>query len=510
MEAIHQRVELVAETNIKMSQDNIQLQKLDEVFLRVDSEPSVLRELLDHFTFEVPGYRFMPAYRHGVWDGKIRLFNTKNRTIYSGLVSYIKEFAQERGYEVTGYDEPDENYSVHEAVQFIESLNLPTEFTPRNYQVDTFVAAIRKKRMLMLSPTGSGKSLIIYILTRLYLSALEGKKVLIIVPTTSLVAQMSKDFEEYGVPSSIGIHQIMSGKSKDTECPIVISTWQSLFRLRKEYFEQFGMVVVDECHGVKAKSLMGILTKTPNIKYRFGTTGTLDGMQTNKLVIEGLLGPVRKVIGTKTLIDEKVLSDFMVKAIVLKHEEKVSSRLTYQEEIDYIVGNDQRNKFIKNLVLSLEGNTLVLFNYIEKHGVPLFNAIQDNITSPGKVFFVYGGTNVNDRELVRAQVEKETNAIVVASVGVYSTGINIKRLNNVVFVHPGKSRIRTLQSIGRALRRIDDTEAILYDIVDDLSCGRKTRNFAMKHYQERFAIYKSEKFKVKTYNVKLKSGKGLI
>ena len=151
-----------------------------------------------------------------------------------------------------------------------------------------------------------------------------------------------------------------------------------------------------------------------------------------------------------------------------------------------------------------------MFNYIEKHGVPLFNAIQDNITSPGKVFFVYGGTNVNDRELVRAQVEKETNAIVVASVGVYSTGINIKRLNNVVFVHPGKSRIRTLQSIGRALRRIDDTEAILYDIVDDLSCGRKTRNFAMKHYQERFAIYKSEKFKVKTYNVKLKSGKGLI
>jgi superfamily II DNA or RNA helicase len=494
--------------------DTIKIQKLNEVYLRVRSdERSVLRELSDHFTFEVPGYRFMPTYKHGVWDGKIRLFNIQDGTIYAGLVSYITEFAREHGYVIEheeGPDAADENFSVNEAVQFIETLGLPPKFTPRNYQVDAFVAAVRKRRMLLLSPTGSGKSLIIYMLTRFYLNMIiEDKKALIIVPTTSLVAQMTQDFADYGIPSDIGIHQIMSGKSKETECPIVISTWQSLFRLRKDYFEQFGMVVVDECHGVKAKSLMGIMTKTPNVKYRFGTTGTLDGMQTNKLVIEGLLGPVRRVIGTKKLIDEKVLSDFVVKAIVLRHEEKVSSKLKYQEEIDYIVGSDSRNRFIKNLVLSLEGNTLVLFNYIEKHGVPLFDMIQKG-DKKKKVFFVHGGTKVDDREAVRSQVELEENAIIIASVGVYSTGINIKRLNNVVFVHPGKSRIRTLQSIGRALRRVgedEDEQAVLYDIVDDLSCGRKTRNFALKHYQERFEIYKSEKFKVKSYNVKLPQAK---
>jgi superfamily II DNA or RNA helicase len=488
--------------------DTITVQKLNEVYLRVRSdERSVLRELSDHFTFEVPGFRFMPSYRHGTWDGKIRLFNIQDGTIYAGLVSYIDAFAEERDYVVEYEDvesDADENFSVNEAVEFIETLGLPSKYTPRNYQVDAFVAAVRKRRMLLLSPTGSGKSLIIYLLTRFYMEA-QNKKILIIVPTTSLVAQMSQDFADYGMPSDIGIHQIMSGRPKETECPIVISTWQSLFRMPKTYFKQFGMVVVDECHGVKAKSLMGILTKTPDVKYRFGTTGTLDGMQTNKLVIEGLLGPVRKVIGTKKLIDEKVLSDFLVKAIVLRHEEKVSSKLKYQEEIDYLVGNDSRNKFIKNLVLSLEGNTLVLFNYIEKHGVPLFDMI--NIDGR-KVFFVHGGTNVNDREAVRSQVEQEENAIIIASVGVYSTGINIKRLNNVVFVHPGKSRIRTLQSIGRALRRVDDTKAILYDIVDDLSCGRKTRNFALRHYQERFDIYKSEKFKVKSYNVKLPISRG--
>jgi superfamily II DNA or RNA helicase len=493
--------------------DTLKIQKLNEVYLRIRSdEPSVLREMSGHFTFEVPGYRFMPSYKHGTWDGKIRLFNAQDGTIYAGLVSYINTFAKERDYIVEyeeGVDGVDENFSAHEADEFIKELNIPSDLIPKvyDYQIEAFVSAVRKRRMLLLSPTGSGKSLIIYLLTRFYLKA-QNKKILIIVPTTSLVAQMTKDFEEYGLGNSANkVHQIMSGQSKETESPIVISTWQSLFRLRKKYFEQFGMVVVDECHGVKAKSLMGILTKTPNIKYRFGTTGTLDGMQTNKLVIEGLLGPVRKVIGTKTLIDKKVLSDFIVKAIILKHEERVPLRVKYQEEIDYLIENKQRNGFIKNLILGLEGNTLVLFNYIEKHGVPLFDAVQDGVLSDDrKVFFVHGGTNVNDREAIRSQVEQEENAIIIASVGVYSTGINIKRLNNVVFVHPGKSRIRTLQSIGRALRRSsedEDERAVLYDIVDDLSCGRKTRNFALKHYQDRFEIYKSEKFKVKSYNIKL-------
>ena len=272
----------------------------------------------------------------------------------------------------------------------------------------------------------------------------------------------------------------------------------------KSYFDQFGTVVVDECHGVKSKSITNIMTKMTNTPYRFGTTGTLDGTLTNKLVIEGLLGEVRKVTATANLIEEKVLSDFVVKAIVLKHQEKVSADLKYQEEVDYLVSSEARNKFIKNLVLSLEGNTLVLFNYVEKHGVPLFKSIYEERQEGRKVYFVYGGTELSKREDVRAIVENEKNAIIIASSGVYSQGINIKRLHNVVFTHPGKSRVRTLQSIGRALRRVDDEEAVLYDIVDDLTNGRKTRNFSLKHYQERFAIYKSEKFKVKTYNVELK------
>jgi len=483
-----------------MSTARVTIAKKDEVYLWVSGEPHVLREMTDYFSFKVPDAKFMPAYKMGHWDGYVRLLDYKDHTIYVGLIDYIRLFCKERGYVLKYEGDVDENFSLNEANDFIESLGLP--FKPREYQIETFVAAVRKRRMLLLSPTGSGKSLIIYLMIRWYMEK-HDRKHLIIVPSTSLVAQMKKDFKSYGLQGS-PVHQIMSGRDKQTDKPIVISTWQSLFKMPKKYFEQFGTVVVDECHGVKAKSLTNIMTKMTNTPYRFGTTGTLDGTLTNKLVIEGLLGKVRKVTATANLIEEKVLADFMVKSIILKHQQKVPTDLKYQEEIDHLVSHEARNRFIKNLILSLKGNTLVLFNYVEKHGVPLFNMINDARSADRPCFFVYGGTELDVREQVRARVEEEDNAIIIASSGVYSQGINIKRLHNVVFTHPGKSRVRTLQSIGRALRRVDDEEAVLYDIVDDLSSGRKTRNFSLKHYQERFAIYKSEKFKVKTYNVELK------
>ena len=474
--------------------------KKDDVNMWVSTEPHIFRELSDYFTFDVPSAKFHPSYKMGAWDGKIRLLNYKDSTIYAGLISHIATFCKERGYALQYDGASEENFSLNEAVEFVKTLGLP--FEPRDYQMEAFVAAVRKRRMLLLSPTGSGKSLIIYLLIRWYMNV-HDRKHLIIVPSTSLVAQMKKDFEDYGLTES-STHEIMGGRDKQTDKPIIISTWQSLFKMPKSYFDQFGTVIVDECHGVKSKSITNIMTKMVNTPHRFGTTGTLDGTLTNKLVIEGLLGEVRKVTATKDLIDEKVLSDFVVKAIVLKHQAKIPSNLKYQEEIEYLVSCEARNKFIKNLVLGLKGNTLVLFNYVEKHGIPLFKSIYEERQDGRKVFFVYGGTELSKREDVRSIVETEENAIIVASAGVYSQGINIKRLNNVVFTHPGKSRVRTLQSIGRALRRVDDEEAVLYDLVDDLSNGRKTRNFSLKHYQERFAIYKSEKFKVKTYNVELK------
>ena len=484
----------------------IRLTKVNEVYLHVDAEPWLRQELADYFTFMVPGYQFMPAYRNKMWDGKIRLLDMRNNIIYAGLLSHIEKFAQDRDYDIQ-YDSSvgiTNEFSLQEGKEFIETLDLPEDIPIRDYQLNAFVHAVRKKRCLLLSPTASGKSLIIYALMRYY----EGKKALIIVPTTSLVSQLYKDFSDYGVnagwSSDNHVHYIMSGRDKHSDMPITISTWQSLYKMPQEYFEQYDVIVGDECHQFKAKSLTSIMTKLVNAEYRFGTTGTLDDAQTHKLVLEGLFGRVKRVTTTKELIDKKQLAEFDIKAITLKYPEDVCKEISkkkYHEEVDFLVSNNKRNAFIRNLAVSLEGNTLVLFQYVEKHGNLLHEIIKNKVAKGRKVFYVYGGTDTELREQVRAIVESEKDAIIVASYGVYSTGVNIKNLHNIIFTHPGKSKIRVLQSIGRGLRTSKEkTKATLYDLVDDLSY-KTHKNFAHKHFLERYKYYRDEKFPVKIYKV---------
>jgi superfamily II DNA or RNA helicase len=443
----------------------------------------------------------MPAVRNKFWDGKIRLFNTMTCLLYAGLNPYVKKFCVDRGYE---YEEDDcfaaNEFSVAEANEFIKTLNLPEKYQPRDYQLDAFVYAVRNRRALMLSPTASGKSFIIYLLTRYY-----NARTLIIVPTTSLVSQLASDFGDYGFDADNGVHRIFSGQDKQSNRQITISTWQSIYKLDKSYFEQFDLVVGDEAHLFKAKSLTSILTKLNNCQYRFGFTGTLDGTQTHKLVLEGLFGAVRKVTTTAELIEQKHLSNFLIKAIILKYPDEIRQQLRnadYQAEMDFLVRNDARNKFIKNLALSLEGNTLLLFQFVEKHGKVLYDMLKD---ADRPVFFVHGGVEGEEREEIRKIVETEPKSIIVASYGTFSTGVNIRNLHNVIFASPSKSKIRNLQSIGRGLRKSDSKDsAVLYDIADDLT-WKTRKNFTIQHFVERMKIYNEEKFEYKIYPVNIKA-----
>ncbi len=486
--------------------------KKNEVYLEVDTEPSTARSLSDFFTFEVPGARFMPAYRNRIWDGKIRLYSPATGELYLGLLSYLEKW-------LIDYDEP---YEISEELKdekqidrkildgFIRQLNLRARgksIRPRDYQVDAVDFAIRKHRALLLSPTASGKSLIIYILVRYYELLLREKqndKILILVPTTSLVEQMTSDFIDYGWQEAY-IQKVYSGHDRNVSKKVVISTWQSLYKMPRKYFEQFGCVIGDEAHLFKAKSLTSILTKLHLCKYRFGLTGTLDGMQTHRLVLEGLFGGLNKVVSTKKLIDEKTLSSFKIRSLVLTYPEeecKLVKDMNYQDEIDYIVTHEKRNNFIKDLTLSLNSNTLVLFQFVEKHGSVLYDLIKSN--TDRQVFYVYGGTDTQTREQIREITEKEKNAIIVASYGTFSTGINIRNLHNIVFSSPSKSRIRTLQSIGRGLRRSESKDsAVLYDIADDITYKSK-RNFTLNHFMERINIYNEEQFDYEIKRIKLK------
>jgi superfamily II DNA or RNA helicase len=496
-----------------LADNDIIISKKDEVYVKITCEKSVARELSEFFTFFVPGYTFVPAYRNKIWDGKIRLYNLQSSTLYRGLLSYVESFCESRNYSFEyedGVDVEDE-YSRYHAEKFVKELNVHARGEPievREHQIAAYIHAMQKRRALLVSPTASGKSLIIYLIFQ-QLYKYQNLKGLVIVPTTSLVEQLYSDFADYNNDNMEPfLHRIYQGKEKDTDKPLTISTWQSLYKMPKEYFEQFDYIIGDEAHLFKAQSLTTILTSCINAKYRIGLTGTLDGTKTHKLVLEGLFGAVRQVTTTRELIDTQQVSDFEIKCLVLKHEDDICLRhkdATYQEEIQYLISNQTRNKFIKNLAVSLGKNTLVLYQMVDKHGQILYDMIK-NTKNIGdrKVFFVHGGTDTTDREEIRRIMEIEQDAIVVASFGTFSTGINIRNLHNIIFASPSKSRVRNLQSIGRGLRQSEGkTKAVLYDIADDMRY-KKHMNFTLKHFVERTKIYNEEKFPFKIYKIGLK------
>jgi superfamily II DNA or RNA helicase len=489
---------------------DIILSKKDEVYLKVKCEPSIGQELNDHFSFDVPGAKFHPLYRSRMWDGKVRLYSMFTQELYVGLKSYLEHFCKERDYTIdySNYIEQADAVTYDQIKDFCLSLQLASKGEPievRDYQIDAVYQAIHDGRRLLLSPTGSGKSLILYCLLRWNLQS--DRKQLILVPTTSLVEQLYSDFQDYssvnGWKASEHCYRIYGGHEKSNQFDVVISTWQSLYKLPKQFFSTFQVIYGDEAHNFKAKSLTSILNKCTNTPYRVGTTGTLDGTKTHKLVLEGLFGPVYKVTTTKKLIDNKQLADLAIYNIILEYSDEVRKAckgFDYQKEIDFIVQNVQRNKFIRNLALKQEGNTLVLFQYVEKHGKVLYEMIKEK-AGERKVFYVSGETDVTIRESVRAITEEESDAIIVASYGTFSTGINIRNLHNIIFSSPSKSRIRNLQSIGRGLRTSGTkTKCKLYDIADDLTWKSK-KNYTLNHMIERIKIYNDEHFNYKLVKV---------
>lgn len=488
--------------------DIIKVSLKNHAYLHIDCEMGIKQEITEYFSFYTPGYKFMPAYRNKVWDGKIRLFNIQTGELNVGLFNKLKQFAKDRMYAIETIESesgiPGQNNEVSKSIKKAFD-SLCENFTLRDYQFDAVVHGIKNKRAILLSPTGSGKSFIIYNLMQWYLSS-HHDKVLVIVPTTSLVEQMKSDFALYGMNVEDKLHTIYSGKDKVTKKRIIVSTWQSVYKLPPAWFHQFGCIFGDECHGFKSKSLSTIMNKSINAEYRFGTTGTLDGTQTHKLMLEGLFGSVYKVTTTKKLQESNTLAALDINIVVLQYKSETRELLNipkYQTEVDFIVSHEKRNNFISNLALDQKGNTLVLFNYVDKHGKPLYNLIREKAHEQRKVFFVSGNTDTADREAIRGIVEKQNDAIIVASLGTFSTGINIRNLHNIIFASPSKSQIRVLQSIGRGLRKSEDgQDTKIYDIADDLH-WKNQKNYTLQHAAERIKIYSKERFNYKMFDINI-------
>ena len=475
------------------------------------NDDGILLELRDYFSFQVPGYQFKRQYRDGVWDGSIKLFNAFERKLYIGLLPYLKKFASQFGYELTVDDSlftkqqmtPKE---IQEFVAYVDPQKKGKPIKPRYYQMMALYYLINAKRSVLVSPTASGKSLIIYLFAK-WLTE-QNKRLILIVPTTNLVEQMASDFIDYSNGEfEPYFHKIYAGKQKNNaEAGIYITTWQSVYELPKMYFDQFEAVIVDEAHGVQAKSLKTILEKS-QAEYRSGLTGTMHDPEAHKWVIEGLLGETVDLISMQELMERKWVSKLKVNCILFNHDEetkKAASNLPYHDEIKLLLENDKRTQKILKAVGKVKENSFVLFDKV-KYGEHLFKTVSE-MYPERNVYIVYGNTDVEDREKIRQALENEVGSIVIASYKVFSTGTSIDNLHHLFFAEPvGKSKFRIYQSIGRSLRLHSEKEfATLWDFVDKLTNNKSKMNHMMRHFvEERIQRYNEQGFDYRIIKVDL-------
>lgn len=494
-----------------MNVDAIRVEFINSVHMRVTSDPGIRQELMEYFSFRPPGYQFTPSYKNRVWDGFIRMYNPMKPILYVGLLEYLKKFCEDRNYDIEIDSELLKTEDITE--EYVKELakEVGAKLSPRDYQIQYIINALSNNRSLSLSPTSSGKSFIQYLIMQHYFQAF-GHRTLIIVPTIGLVHQMAGDFIDYGCDPDL-IYKITGGVDKNTKKPIAITTWQSIVKQPKDWFDQFKVVLGDEAHLFQAKSLTSIMEKLTDAPYRHGFTGTISSdSKVHRLVLEGVFGPIKKFISTKDLMDQGTVADFKVKALVLSYDKEVrkdfasaikktQTNKKYAAERAFLFANDKRNLFIRNLVWSLKDtNNLILFDQIENQG----DILNELLKKDDRVlFYIHGGTPGEERNRIRDVIENDPHKRydILASAGVFSTGVSIKRLDNAIFTAAGKSEIRVLQSIGRTLRKGNGSDkATLYDIADDLSHGTYV-NYTLKHFRSRIEMYSKEQFPFQIYNI---------
>lgn len=495
----------------------ISLRSVDAVFWKVDASRSVLMDMRDEFSYRSEGYQFDKRFIHHQWDGYVRLFNPQTRLLHRGLTNRFARWAHKHRYSIERIGSKlDSVKPTREQIEkYLDGLVLHAagkQIILRDFQREAIINSLLKRRGVVVSPTASGKSLIIYGILRFALDFGMLTKIALVVPKVGLVAQMINDFKDYSVlngwDAEANCHGIVGGKDKDSSAPIYVTTWQSIVNLDEEYFAQFDGYLPDEAHTCKAKSMRFVSEAMSNAYFRIGTTGTND--QKNLMMIEALLGPDIPTISTRELIDRGDASHFRVKSIVMRYPQEdremayalreKDKRTAYGLERNFLYSRPKRNKLIVAICKQIKrGNTLVVFNKIE-HGKLLYEMLREAL--PGRnVYYVAGSVDGDDREVIRTEINDDKGAVGVVSLQTFSTGVSIRNLHNLIFPIPMKAEITIKQTIGRMLRNADDgTAATCYDFADDLSCHGRS-NYSLKHAEERLKIYHSDGHPVETLEI---------
>lgn len=479
------------------------IEKENSSFLKLKtSDEGIIRHIKDEFTFDIPNYKFTKAYKSGkTWNGKINLLK-RNNLLYSGLLGVLKEFLKKNRYEfVDNFSEKNPDIVSLETVKNHISF-LKLNYEPRDYQIAYVHSILNQKNGIIVSPTSSGKTLTLFIFLTFILKHNKAKKLLILVPSISLIQQMIDDFISYTSSDSIKsffknqVHLQLDGVDKFSEKKVTISCWQSAINLPSEYLKMFDFVCADEVHSMSKTSGQSILESCINSNYRIGLTGTLQETTLDLLVLEGLFGQPLRFVTTKELMDRNEIAKLRIKNIILPYSKNLSktiSKLNFQQEYEFIISLNSRMKILIDLISSLEENTLVLFTRIEKHGEIIFNNLLERELDK-KILFLSGKNNAKEREEVRQITENNKNVIIIGSYGVISQGVSIKNIHNIIFSSPYKAKIKILQSIGRGLRLHPEKKfCTIYDLVD-YAKYKGRQNYFLSHFLSRFELYQTEQF----------------
>ena len=465
----------------------VKLKLANNLHIRILTEDrKYMINMREYFTQHVEGFQFMPAWRSGSWDGKICMINKVTNTIPYGLLfDFIRIHKKYfKNYKLVISDEVKQ---LFKGQKFIPRYNLSLK--PYPYQKECIRACLNYTKGIIRSSTSSGKSLIIsYIVKTLLERRKSGvNNAIVIVPSKQLVEQFYKDMIEYGIDKDI-IGRVYQ-KYKQWDNSIVISTWQTLMN-NHDKISYYDCVIIDETHQSKSIELKKILKKS-NCKYRFGFTGTLHSSILDNWNTKSYIGPVLKDYPSGFLADKGYISKCNVNILNLEYQQKKIEG-TYDEVKDIVFTNQFRMNLVKNLSNQLDHNVLLLVGKVEKEGEVLEEYLKENTDK--EVVFLSGRDDVNLREEWRKKMGKSKNILMIATYGIFSTGINIPNLKYIVLVAPFKSKIRILQSIGRSLRKHEDKEdgAYIFDIHDHT-------NFFDKHGKIRYRYYDSEKFEINEY-----------
>jgi len=465
-----------------------------------------------HFKKKVPGSEWIMKRRGGYGCFHHKFWNPETCRIGRGLVQELKELLKEKGIpygvDKNGMETKGEDMSPESVKEWSKTVLNPS-YAIRDDQADSLAVCIRHKQLICQLPTGYGKSMVIYGLARRIIETSD-RKILIMVPSKQLVSQLASNFKKYGWDGMEEHLEMMHSDLADHEKPtfkkrILVSTWQSLQKKDVYFFDRYKAVIVDEAHHANADKQSGIIKKCYNADYRVGFTGTMPKDLYESYMIQQYLGPVYCPSTYSDMKEMGILSNCMVKIVMLKYPDDACEkwcRRGYADETKFLEEHPGRMQAMIDIVKSIPPgeNILVMFSHTKHLDLALESFKSGGIED---IKVIKGDVKVQARESIRSSTEDEEHALIFATYGCVQEGIDIKRLHNVILAASTKSEIRVLQTIGRGLRTHHTKEkAIIWDLADDLRWNGN-KNHTIKHAAERFDYYQEQNYEIQRMAVKV-------